>query len=93
MGLRYYRRNPFDPSCRGSQIRKRLTPLPIMRTIDCEETDCSKLPRMRFLIAVLDDVSKSISYRDISINNVMRLFLESLIAFLIDVFCEYICRP
>ncbi|XP_011262892.1 uncharacterized protein LOC105255357 [Camponotus floridanus] len=48
-------RNPYEPSCRGSQIRKRLIPLPIMRTINCDETDCSKLPRMKFLIAVLDD--------------------------------------
>ncbi|XP_072757281.1 uncharacterized protein [Anoplolepis gracilipes] len=48
-------RNPYDPACRGSQIRKRLPPLPIMRTINCDETDCSKLPRMKFLIAILDD--------------------------------------
>ncbi|XP_050450391.1 uncharacterized protein LOC126850943 [Cataglyphis hispanica] len=48
-------KHPYDISCRGSQLRKRLLPLPIMRTINCDETDCSKLPRMKFLIAILDD--------------------------------------
>ncbi|XP_018406531.1 PREDICTED: uncharacterized protein LOC108782699 [Cyphomyrmex costatus] len=45
---------PYNPACRGSQARKRLTPLPVMRSLNCEDGDC-KLPRMKFLIAILDD--------------------------------------
>ncbi|XP_024880073.1 uncharacterized protein LOC112459932 [Temnothorax curvispinosus] len=45
---------PYHPSCRGSQARKRLVPLPVMRAINCEEGDC-RFPRMKFLIAILDD--------------------------------------
>ncbi|KYN39688.1 hypothetical protein ALC56_06183 [Trachymyrmex septentrionalis] len=47
---------PYNPACRGSQARKRLTPLPLMRTLNCEDGDC-RLPRMKFLIAILDDPS------------------------------------
>ncbi|KAL6259175.1 hypothetical protein P5V15_009096, partial [Pogonomyrmex californicus] len=45
---------PYHPSCRGSQLRKRLTPLPVLRAVNCEEGDC-RFPRMKFLIAILDD--------------------------------------
>ncbi|XP_011880290.1 PREDICTED: uncharacterized protein LOC105568887 [Vollenhovia emeryi] len=45
---------PYHPSCRGSQVRKRLMPLPVMRALNCEDGDC-RLPRMKFLIAILDD--------------------------------------
>ncbi|XP_011158682.1 uncharacterized protein LOC105195126 [Solenopsis invicta] len=54
---------PFHPNCRGTQARKRLTPLPIMRALNCEEGECrfpKELPRMKFLIAILDDTP----YRD-----------------------------
>ncbi|KYN17852.1 hypothetical protein ALC57_09845, partial [Trachymyrmex cornetzi] len=54
---------PYNPACRGSQARKRLTPLPVMRSLNCEDGDC-RLPRMKFLIAILDDVSKSFRYSD-----------------------------
>ncbi|XP_018365730.1 PREDICTED: uncharacterized protein LOC108762955 [Trachymyrmex cornetzi] len=47
---------PYNPACRGSQARKRLTPLPVMRSLNCEDGDC-RLPRMKFLIAILDDPS------------------------------------
>ncbi|XP_011051190.1 PREDICTED: uncharacterized protein LOC105144162 [Acromyrmex echinatior] len=44
---------PYNPACRGSQARKRLTPLPVMRS-NCE--DC-KIPKMKFFFAVLDEPS------------------------------------
>ncbi|XP_012054633.1 PREDICTED: uncharacterized protein LOC105617684 [Atta cephalotes] len=43
---------PYNPACRGSQARKRLTPLPVMRSSNCDDGDC-RLP-MKFLIAILD---------------------------------------
>lgn len=45
---------PYNPSCRGAQTRKRLVPLPVMRAVNCEEGEC-RFPRMKFLIALLDD--------------------------------------
>ncbi|XP_012223295.1 uncharacterized protein [Linepithema humile] len=45
---------PYHSSCRGVMTRKRAVPLNVMRALDCEEADC-RLPRMKFLMALLHD--------------------------------------
>ncbi|XP_011700610.1 PREDICTED: uncharacterized protein LOC105457568 [Wasmannia auropunctata] len=56
---------PYNPACRGSQAKRRqLMPLPVMRALNCEEGDC-RIPRMKFLIAILDDTP----YRDNEIHS------------------------
>ncbi|XP_012530880.1 uncharacterized protein LOC105833586 [Monomorium pharaonis] len=52
---------PYHPSCRGSQARKRLVPLPVMRAINCEEGDC-RFPKIipKFLIAIVEETPSEV---------------------------------